>query len=172
MSKWQEVAQWMYGDVNTSKGFWYSHQLRDIEGLTDEQLFWVPDPKSLCILWHVGHIAHRERIHIGRFLQGLKKELMLPQYKVFGTEWRSVEDLRKSISTAQDIFEWVRDVRKKSHDYITSLTDDDFHKIPPSSEENFSIAHWLFITVAHTALHIGKIQLLRSLIEGKKDRPC
>lgn len=35
-----------------------------------------------------------------------------------------------------------------------------------------SVAHWLFITVAHTALHVGVIKHLRALIEGKKERPC
>ncbi len=55
---------------------------------------------------------------------------------------------------------------------ITSLTDDDFHTIPPTSEEGLSVAHWLFITTAHTSLHIGRIQLLRALIEGKPERAC
>jgi hypothetical protein len=35
-----------------------------------------------------------------------------------------------------------------------------------------SVAKWLFITTAHTALHIGRIQLLRALVEGKRERAC
>jgi hypothetical protein len=38
--------------------------------------------------------------------------------------------------------------------------------------DELSAAHWLFITVAHGALHIGRIQLLRALIEGKEERAC
>jgi hypothetical protein len=95
MSEWKEVAHWLYG-----RGFWYANPPREIEGLTEEQLFWVPDPKSLCILWHVGHIAHRERIHIGRFLQGLEGEIIPPRYRVFGPDWASVEDVRESIGFA------------------------------------------------------------------------
>jgi hypothetical protein len=34
-----------------------------------------------------------------------------------------------------------------------------------------NVAHWFFITVAHTALHVGVIKHLRALIEGKKERP-
>jgi hypothetical protein len=34
------------------------------------------------------------------------------------------------------------------------------------------VAKWLFITAAHTALHIGRIQLLRALAEGKRERAC
>jgi hypothetical protein len=47
-----------------------------------------------------------------------------------------------------------------------------FHSIPSTSDEGLSVAHWLFITTAHTALHIGRIQLLRSLIEGEHERAC
>lgn len=43
--------------------FWYSDPLRDVKGLNDEQRLWVPGTQALCILWHVGHIAHRERMH-------------------------------------------------------------------------------------------------------------
>lgn len=67
---------------------------------------------------------------------------------------------------------WVRDVRKKSQEYIVFLTDDDFHKVPLTSEFGLSAAHWLFIIATHAALHIGRIQLLRVLIEGKPERAC
>ena len=60
MSEWNDLVQWLYGDVRTGRGFWYSHSLHSIGELSDEQLFWVPDETSLCMLWHVGHIAHRE----------------------------------------------------------------------------------------------------------------
>ena len=167
MSKWNDVAHFMYGPE-----FWYANPLREISGLTDEQLFWVPDPKSLCALWHVGHIAHRERLHIGRFLQGLQGEIIPPQYEVFGAEWRPVDDVRKSIESVDSVLDWVRNVREKSHNYIMSLSEDDFHTVPATSEDGLSVAHWLFITTAHTALHIGRIQLLRALIESEHERAC
>lgn len=168
MSSWREVAQFLYGAE-----FWYTDPDREIHGLTEEQLFWVPDPKSLCILWHVGHVAHRERLHIGRFLQGQpEQEIIPPRFGVFGAEWRSVEDVRSAIESVWSVLEWVREVRQKSRDYITSLSEEDFHSVPPSSEAGLSVAHWLFITVAHGALHIGRIQLLRALSEGTYERAC
>jgi hypothetical protein len=167
MSKWKDIAHFLYG-----RGFWYADPLREIDGLTEEQLFWVPHPNSLSILWHVGHISHRERTHIGRFLQGLKETIIPPQYQVFGTDWCSTDEVRQSVGSAQNVLAWVHQVREKSHEYIASLTDDDFHAIPPTSEEGLSVAHWLFITTAHTSLHIGRIQLLRALIEGKPERAC
>ncbi|MCW4027524.1 MAG: DinB family protein [Candidatus Bathyarchaeota archaeon] len=172
MSKWKDLALWMYGDVQRDVGFWYSHQLREIEGLNEEQLFWTADPKGLCILWHVGHIAHRERTHIGRFLQGLEGAIIPSRFEVFGPDWCSTEDIRRSTESVQSAFEWVRDVREKSHEYIASLSEEDFHKIPAKSAMGLSIGQWLFITTAHTALHIGRIQLLRSLVEGEFERAC
>lgn len=172
MSKLDQLALWMFGDVRSGEGFWYSHQVHEIEGLTDEQLLWVPDPKGLCILWHVGHIAHRERLHIGRFLQGLRGTIIPPHYEVFGADWCSVEQLQKSIDSVENVLAWASEVRENSRKYISSLTEEDFFAVPPTSEGQKSVGHWLFITSAHTALHIGRIQLLRALIEGKNERPC
>jgi hypothetical protein len=167
MSELKDVVNFLYG-----RGFWYANPGWEIDGLSEEQLFWVPDPKSLCILWHVGHIAHRERYHIGVFLQGLPSDIIPPQYEVFGHEWCSAEKVRRSVATVEDVLDWVNDVREKSREYVSFLTENDFHTVPPTSEDGLSVAHWLFITAAHTALHIGRIQLLRALIEGKHERAC
>ncbi len=171
-SKWQELTHWLCRDVQTDKGFWYSHPLFEIGGLTAEQLFGVPHPNGLCMLWQVGHIAHRERVHIGRFLEGLEGTIIPPKYEVFGTEWCATEEVRRCVGRARDVLAWLRDVRKTGSEYVASLSDDDSHTVPPPSAFDQSAAHWLLITVAHTALHIGRIQLLRALIEGKHERPC
>jgi len=168
----KDLALWMYGDVRKGNGFWYSHEIGEIAGLTEEQLFWVPDPNSLCILWHVGHIAHREKTHIGRFLQEIEKPIIPQGYEVFGTKWCSAGELRKSIDSIDNVFAWAHRVREDSRNYITSLKDEDFNTVTPTSEGGLSIGHWIFITSAHTALHIGRIQLLRALIEGRHEEPC
>lgn len=168
MSAWNDLAHFLYG-----RGFWYADPLDEVKGLTEEQLVWTPDPNALCALWHVGHIAHRERLHIGRFLQGLPTDgLIPPEFNVFGHEWRSVDETRRSVPSIDDVFDWVRDVRAKSHDFIATLDEHALHTVPPTSEDGLSVAHWLFITVAHGALHIGRIQLLRALIEGAHERAC
>jgi hypothetical protein len=167
MSEWNELMHWMYGE-----GFWYAKPLWAIHKLTEDELLWIPEPNSLCMLWHVGHIAHRERFHIAKFLQGLEGEIIPPQYEIFGPDWVSVDEIKKSIDSVPAVLEWVADVRKETHRYIDSLTDDDLHTVPPTSDLGLSIAHWLFITVSHGAVHIGKIQLLRAMLEGKRDRAC
>lgn len=98
---------------------------------------------------------------------------MIPEkYEVFGPDWCSVEDVRRSVGAVEGVFEWVRDVKAKTHDFIASLTDEDFRKPVVEDGSELTVAHWLFITAAHSALHIGRIQLLRALIEGKQERAC
>ncbi len=167
MSEWHDLAHFLYG-----RGFWYADPIREIEGLSTEQLFWTPDPKGLCVLWQVGHIAHREQTHLGGFLQGPHGTMVPEPYEVFGPEWCPTDQVRASIDSVEGVLAWVRDVREKSHAYIASLTDDDFHSVPPASEGNLSVAHWVFVTVAHTAVHIGRIQLLHALIKGEFERAC
>ncbi|MBN2380494.1 DinB family protein [candidate division WOR-3 bacterium] len=169
MSEWNELAHFLYG-----KGFWYADALREIRGLTEEQLYWVPDENSLPIIWQVGHIAHRECTHISYFLErGRGGVLRVPErYEVFGTEWRPLEHLHKWIESIEDVFAWVKDVREKTYAFIDSLKPRDFHKPAPGADDGLSIAHWLFITTCHTALHIGRIQALRAMIENAKERAC
>ena len=132
----------------------------------------MPDPNGLCILWHVGHIAHREKTHIGRFLQKIEKPIIPQEYEVFGTKWCSAKELRKSIDSIDNIFVWAHRIREDSRNYIMSLKDEDFNVVTPTSERGLSIGHWIFITSAHTALHIGRIQLIRALIENRHEEPC
>jgi hypothetical protein len=176
VADWQAVAEFLYGEE-----FWYSDPFREVEGLTEEQLFWVPNPKCLCILWQAGHIAHRERTHIGRFLQGVEQDLIPSRYEAFGPDWCSVdfgpdwcsvEEMRSSIDSVGEVFAWVRDVRKESRAYIASLSDADWHQVPAGSEFGMTVAQWVFLTTVHAAMHLGRIQLLRALLEDEHDRPC
>jgi hypothetical protein len=168
MPSWKALAHFLYG-----QGFWYADPVDEIDGLAEEQLFWVPAPKALCILWQLGHIAHRERVHVGHFLEGLPPDSLIPPaYEVFGTEWCSADDLCAAIRSVPDVLAWVRAVRARSHAYIETLTEEAFHSVPPTSEIGLSVAHWLFITTTHTALHLWRIQLLRALIEGERERAC
>jgi len=168
----KDLALWMYGDVSTSNGFWYSHEIGEIAGLKEEQLFWVPDPNGLCILWHVGHIVQRERLHIGRFLQGITGTDLWPaKYEIF-VDWCSAKKLRDSIDSIDNVLSWAKEVRDNSRSYIMSLDEKDFSTVPSTSQGGLSVGHWIFITSAHTALHIGRIQLIRALIEDRREEPC
>ena len=174
MTDWRELAHFMYGDARTDRGFWYAHPVHEVDGMDGDDLFWVPHPKSLCVLWHVGHIAHRERLHIGKFLQGIDGEVIPSEREIFGTEWCSVEELRQKIDSVEDLFSWVEKVRQESTEYIASLREEDFLRVLPTSDfgMGLSVAHWLSITISHGAIHIGRIQMMRAMLEDKYDRTC
>jgi hypothetical protein len=163
----RELAHFLYG-----RGFWYTDPAREVKDLDEEQLFWVPSPRNLPALWHVGHIAHRERTHVGMFLQGLEPPVVPEPYEVFGTGWVPVEEIRAAVDSVDGVLSWVREVREASHAYIESLAPEDFHRVPEGSEEGLSVLHWLVITAAHAALHIGRIQVLRNHLLGQPENPC
>lgn len=165
LSKWNTAFHWAFG-----RGFWYTDPVKEVEGLSDEQLLWMPTPKSLCVLWHLGHIAHRERYHIGWLLQGQRRDLIPPKFDVFGPDWVSIDTVKNAIECGQEVKIWAQKVRATSHEYIASLTEKDFHKVPPTSEN--TVAQVLMQTVGHTALHIGRIQMLRAMLENKEERAC
>ena len=167
MSHLQDVAHFMYGH-----GFWYANPEPEIRGLTEEQLLWVPGPWALPILWQVGHIAHRECTHLAHFLQGQADPGIPDSYNVFGSEWAPVDEVRRAMGSVDDVLRWAGEVRERSHAFIDTLTEEDLVSIPPTSDGELSVAHWLLITTNHTALHIGRIQLLRALIEGERERAC
>jgi len=171
MSEWNELAVWLYGGVKDDRGYWYSHPLHFVDGLTEEELFWVPDETALCMLWHVGHIAHRERLHVGHFLQGIQKGLFPAGYEVFGTEWVPVDDVRRAVDSVDAVFGWVQEVREESRAFIDTLDDDDWHRVPLTSELEMTTAQWIYATVGHGAIHLGKIQMLRAMLEGEHDSP-
>ena len=59
VANWNDIARFLYG-----QGFWYANPLREIEGLTEDQLFWVPGPKSLPILWQAGHFTSKDKMDV------------------------------------------------------------------------------------------------------------
>jgi len=75
MSKWKDVAHFLYGLYETMKldeerGFWYADPLREIKGLTDEQLLGsrseqLAYPLACKAYWLLIKIAHTA-LHVGR----------------------------------------------------------------------------------------------------------
>jgi hypothetical protein len=172
-SNWLAVMRFLYGDTPPGAGFWYQDPIREVEGLTADQLFWIPDPHSLCLLWQVGHIACRERLHLSAFCQGLPVSKLWPEpYDVFGADWVSVDQVKSTVGDIEPFFSWVRQARRASQEYIRALQPEDYLLVPENSVDGFTVAHWLTITACHTALHIGRIQVLRAMIEGKPERAC
>lgn len=163
VSNWAAALHWGFGE-----GFWYADPLQEVREMTEEQLLWSPMPKVRCPLWHLGHIAHRERFHIGHLLQDKREGLIPTQFEVFGVDVECLpgDALRQAVGSVQSVKQWVREVRRQSHEYIDSLGEEDFHRVPNSSFEGNSVAKVLIQTIGHTGVHIGRIQLLRKMMEN------
>jgi len=157
---WNQSFHWGFGC-----GFWYADPLQEIQGLREDQLYWSPSPDIPCILWHIGHIARQERVHIGTLLQGKSVDSIIPPtYNIFGLD-QDISRFAEVIHSVQAVLNWVKEVRSESHRFIASLKESDFHRIPPSSFEGNSIAQVLIQTIGHTGLHIGHIQAMRTRVK-------
>jgi hypothetical protein len=167
--EWKDLAQFMYG-----RGFWYTDPLNEIRSLSEEQLLWTPTDGTLPILWHVGHIAHREALHIGCFIAGLSQDdLVPPECGVF-TDWESVDHICEEIDSVTNVLQWVKAMRERCHGIIDGLTDADLDRsaFGEDVDSHLTVAHWLAITPVHTGVHIGRIQGLRAQLEGTRERAC
>ena len=143
--------------------------LDEVRGMTDDELLWSPMPGIHCALWHVGHIAHRERFHVAVLLQGRDEKDVIPdQFAVFGLDggYPSAAQLLDAVGSVDNVKTWVREVRHHSHEFIDSLREADFNSVPDSSYESNSIAKVLMQTIGHTGVHIGRIQLLRKMMKA------
>lgn len=160
MSGWKEVAHYIYGE------FWYADPIAEIEGLTQEQLLWQPQSNVHCILWNLGHIAHREHVHFCGGVSGGTDEVIPPEFEIFNAP-HTPDELIRSVGSVEKVVEWVRDVRRGTHAIIEALNEETIHATPPKPFHGLRASHWLMVTAAHTGLHIGRIQLLRRMVEAQ-----
>ena len=160
LQNWHDAFHWGLG-----RGFWYMDPLDEVKDVTAQQLLWTPAEGMNCALWHVGDIAYSECFHVGHMLQGRVKEA-IPHADLFSyrAKWMPGEQLLQSLGSIDDLKRWVRQVRRESHDFIDSLSDDDYHDVPASSSEGNSVARVLMQTIGHTGVHIGCIQWLRRIM--------
>lgn len=159
-SMYGDAFQWAFG-----RGFWYADPLVESRGLSEEQLYWSPAPDIPCILWHVGHIGHRECFHIQCMLKGRdEKKVIAAKWEIFFDCPYETHRFRNAFPEPRKVTDWVREVRSCSHQFISQLKLADYNAVPTSSFECNSIARVLMQTIGHTGLHIGKIQLLRRLM--------
>ena len=166
--EWKDLAHFMYG-----RGFWYARVLDAIDNLSETQLLWTPRDGDLPMLWHVGHIAQREALHIGCFVAGSRYDELVPERFGVFVDWEPVERIREGIGSVSDVLRWAQETRERCHGVIDALSDADLDR--PSFDESdphLTVAHWLVITPVHTGVHYGKIQALRAQIEGVHDPAC
>lgn len=160
----EEINEFSQGDYLYGRGNWFNDPLKKIEGLSEEELFKLPFPQARCILWHVGHIAYQERYYLNTCLNGHKVKAP-EKYRVFAKENISVEEIRQSIDSVKNVFEWIRETSQQREEYFTTIDSQKLLSVPSTSKEGLSIAHWLYILATHTSTHTRQVDILYTLIK-------
>jgi len=157
-----EHFQFMYGDR-----FWYSDPLDAVGDLDTDGLYWMPQADVKCILWHLGHIAHKEEVHIGVFLETPARQRVHPELDELFMHGTGAHAMREIVPDPELVFAWMKHVRSETRRFISGLTPDAFDRVPPASHGGLNIGQWLSITLVHTGVHLGQIYTLKQLLSNR-----
>jgi uncharacterized damage-inducible protein DinB len=131
--------------------------MKQISGLTQEELDWSPgeDMNSLAIL--SAHIAGAERYWIGDHLMGEASGRVRDDE--FSTSGLTVDALSKQLDTAL----------KYSREAFDRLTADQLGEIrkSPQGDREFTVAWIIAHVLRHTALHLGHMEVTRQLVKSR-----
>ena len=157
-----EHFQFMYGDR-----FWYSDPLKAVADVGADDLYWTPPPGVKCILWHLGHIAHKEEVHIGVFLETPQRKRVHPELDELFMHGTGADTMKETVPDPELVFAWMKHVRAETRRFIGGLTPDGFDRVPPASHGGLNIGQWLGITLVHTGVHLGQIYALKQLLSNR-----
>lgn len=124
-----------------------------IEGVSEEDLNWVPDPgmNSLAVL--VIHTARAERYWIGDVIG------QVPSGRIRAEEFETLE------ATLEQLRSELNNALAHSHEVLSglALTDLADERPSPTHERMVSVAWALAHALQHTALHVGHAEITRQL---------
>ncbi len=142
------------------------------DGLTDEQLHFVPEGQSHSIAWCMWHAARIEDLFFQQIFQGKRAEwdagewaakTGLPE-KGFGTG-QSTEDAAQIRFTSLDAFkQYQSKVAELSHQFLDSLDDEGLKREVKLGEKTETIGESINLhLVIHLNGHRGEVNLLRGM---------
>ena len=143
------------------------------EGLSNEQLHFVPEGQSHSIAWCMWHGARIEDLFFQQLFQQKKSEWEtggwaektgLPE-KGFGTG-QSTDDARAVVITSLDNFrDYQRKVAELTDQFLGSLTDDDLKREVKMGERTETLGESINLhLVIHLNGHRGEINLIRGML--------
>jgi uncharacterized damage-inducible protein DinB len=131
---------------------------RAIEGLPQTALDWVPGPEMNSLAVLIVHVAGAERYWIGDVIAGEPSDRDRPAE--FRTSGLDVETLKGRLAGS---LAYVRGVLER-----LTLQDLETTRISPRDSRQFTVAWCLTHALAHTATHMGHIQLTRQLWDQRQ----
>ncbi|MDP3879469.1 MAG: DinB family protein [Dehalococcoidales bacterium] len=145
-----------------------------LHGLTQKEATWAPAPESNSIIFILWHVTRVEDFFFNRVVQrlpelyeaeGWGEKLGTPEK---GTGWEyTLEQLRAwPVPQLADVEGYFHSVRKKTLDFINSLTAEKLSEIPRPERSSDSVGVTLTRIVTEIALHVGQIAYLRGAQRG------
>jgi uncharacterized damage-inducible protein DinB len=128
---------------------------RYLEGLTDEEVRWAPQPDAGSIIEHLLHIA----IFEDEFVQ----ERALGRQRLESTHAGPVDD---GADDYHSVLDYYRLVRAATLRFARDLPEDQLESVVLLPHGEDTVANVLSIVAAHHAQHMGAITYLRRLQRG------
>jgi len=155
---------------------YYAVLKRKLDGLTDEELRWQPDPESNHILWTVWHMSRVEDTWVST-LQGLPgiwvsdewhEQLGMTLDRHGRGDSLDEVEASKALNIAE-VMEYYDAVREVTLEHIDSMTEDDVDRECPfiyHGAGSDSGAWILGHLMAEESQHLGQVSYIRGMIRG------
>lgn len=128
--------------------------------------------------WVFGHIAVTERVHVGMYIQGVDD--VPARYKLFYVQARGCDqgvteaELRNAIESKDALISYWEEVRRKTTEYLNSITDADLRVVPgksllPPNDPNREnpVREWFIMTICHQYSNWGRLEVIEKLISAR-----
>ena len=151
---------------------YYADLLRALDGLSEEERRFQPDPGSHHIDFAVWHMARVEDGWIQRFVRrteqvwtrdGWSDKLGIPATdNGYGYSAEQVANLPRF--ALDDVMEYYGAARKETFDFLEGLSADDLDRHP--EPERYSVGNMFTHVIVEEAQHTGQVAYLRGLQRG------
>jgi uncharacterized damage-inducible protein DinB len=169
-----EARELMIKSLAESQGFLN----RALEGLTREEIVWVPRVECNSIAFLVWHLGRVEDIWINRVIQqkeeiyeaeGWQKTLATPA-KESGYKY-TLEQLQAwPVPKLEPLWRYANSVREKTLAFLQSVNSEKLSEVIVHGDSSHTIGAILAHLITEIALHVGQIDYLRGMLRGM-DRP-
>lgn len=143
------------------------------EGLSDEQLHFIPEGQSHSIAWCMWHAARIEDLFIQQIFQGKRAEFDTGEWaattglpaKGFGTGQSLEEASQVRIASREAFAEYQARVAQLTDEYLASLSDADLEREVKLGERTEKLGESINLhMVIHLNGHRGEVNLLRGMM--------
>jgi len=148
--------------------------IRDFSAIPQDRLTWRPAAMTRCAAHIFGHMAVKERVHIGGFLAGVRD--IPDKYSVFHSLTHcdpTEKQVLDAMGSRKELIAYWNQVRAQTHAYLDSITDAILKEVPqktilPRGDPNREnpAREWFVMTIKHQNMAGGEIHMIRRILES------